>query len=85
MSKPVAALETEMRSNPKNVRFSDAIRVAEHYFGKPRIRSSHCIFRMPWPSDPRVNLQEAKNGQAKAYQVRQLLLAIDKSKLSESV
>jgi hypothetical protein len=33
---------------------------------------------MPWPGDPRVNLQAAENGKAKAYQVRQLLAAIDR-------
>lgn len=32
---------------------------------------------MPWPGDPRVNMQDAK-GKAKPYQVRQLLDAIDK-------
>jgi hypothetical protein len=32
---------------------------------------------MPWPGDPRVNIQNDK-GTAKAYQVRQVLKAIDK-------
>lgn len=32
---------------------------------------------MPWPGDPRVNIQNEK-GRAKAYQVRQVLLAMDK-------
>jgi hypothetical protein len=31
---------------------------------------------MPWPGDPRVNLQEAKGRMAKTYQVKQLLLAV---------
>lgn len=31
----------------------------------------------PWPGDPRVNIQNDK-GKAKAYQVRQVLAAIDK-------
>ena len=35
------------------------------------------VFKTPWPGDPRVNIQNA-GGQAKAYQVRQVLLAIDK-------
>ena len=34
-------------------------------------------FRIPWPGDPRVNIQNDK-GKAKAYQVRQLVKAIDK-------
>ena len=32
---------------------------------------------MPWPGDPRVNIQENK-GFAKAYQVKPVLQAIDK-------
>ncbi|MEV6514772.1 hypothetical protein AB0M37_03190 [Micromonospora chalcea] len=35
------------------------------------------VFRMPWAGDPRVNIQDDK-GKAKAYQVRQVLKAIDK-------
>jgi len=34
---------------------------------------------MPWPGDPRINLQEGRGGMAKAYQVRQVLLAIERS------
>ena len=37
------------------------------------------IFKTPWPGDPRVNIQNNK-GRAKAYQVRQVLLAIDRLK-----
>jgi len=33
---------------------------------------------MPWPGNPRVNLQRSKDGRAKAYQVGQLLNAIDR-------
>jgi hypothetical protein len=32
---------------------------------------------MPWPMDPRVNLQRTKDGKAKAYQIKQLIAAID--------
>ena len=50
----------------------------EAYFGKPRqMGTSHLIFNTPWQGDPRINIQEDK-GKAKAYQVRQVLLAIDK-------
>jgi hypothetical protein len=56
------------------------MRVCESFFGQPRRHGSHCVFKMPWPGDPRLNLQEDKNGKAKAYQVRQLLLAIDRLK-----
>ncbi len=39
--------------------------------------TSHAIFKTPWVGDPRINIQDDK-GKAKAYQVRQVLLAIDK-------
>jgi hypothetical protein len=67
-----------MRSNPKNVRFRDLFKVCEHYFGKARKKaSSHAIFRTPWPGDPRVNIQN-DGGNAKEYQVKQVLAAITK-------
>jgi hypothetical protein len=67
-----------MRREPTNVKFSDLLKVCKEHFGKPRQSgSSHVIFKMPWSGDPRVNIQNDK-GNAKAYQVRQVLLAIDK-------
>jgi hypothetical protein len=70
-----------MKMNPKGVRFSDLKKVCEHHFGQPRQSgSSHCVFKTPWPGDPRVNIQNDK-GKAKAYQVRQVLLAIEKLEL----
>jgi len=49
-------------------------------FGRPRKSgASHSIFKTSWPSDPRVNIQNDE-GKTKAYQVRQVLLAIDKLK-----
>lgn len=71
-------LVNAMKQAPQNTRFYDAVKVATHYFGEPRQKgSSHCVWRMPWPGDPRVNLQNS-NGKATAYQVRQLLTAIEK-------
>jgi hypothetical protein len=66
-----------MRSNPQSTSFSDALKVAAHYFGEPRISGSHHIFKTPWAGDPRINLQKAKGGDAKPYQAWQLLAAID--------
>jgi hypothetical protein len=66
-----------MRADPADVRFADLDKVCTAYFGKPRQTGSHRIFKTPWPGDPRVNIQNA-GGKAKAYQVRQVLLAIDK-------
>lgn len=74
----VAEIVESMRRNPKGVRFSDLCRVCDSYFGEPRQRgSSHRVYWTPWPGDPRINIQEDK-GYAKAYQVRQVLKAIDK-------
>lgn len=71
-----------MRRNPGGVRFSDLKTVCEHYFGSPRQSgTSHCIYKMPWPGDPRVNIQNHK-GKAKAYQVRQVLLAIERLEMN---
>ena len=67
-----------MRCEPANVRFGDLKKVCEEYFGKPRqTGTSHAIYKTPWAGDPRINIQDQK-GMAKAYQVRQVLLAIDK-------
>ncbi len=77
MTRPEKALEA-IRRNPKGVRFSDLCRICDFYFGPPRQSgSSHRVYRTPWPGDPRVNIQEEK-GFAKAYQVRQVVKAIDK-------
>ena len=74
----IAGIVAAMRSNPKGVRFRDLSLVCAHYFGAPRQHgSSHQVYRTPWPDDPRVNIQNDK-GMAKAYQVRQVLKAIEK-------
>lgn len=67
-----------MRCNPKTVKFANLEKVCRHYFGEPRQSgTSHQVYKMPWQGDPRVNIQNDK-GQAKPYQVRQVLAAIDK-------
>ena len=74
----IEELIAEMRQNPVGVRFSDACRVADHFFGEPTQKgTSHRVWKMPWPGNPRVNMQDEK-GKAKAYQVRQLLEAVDR-------
>lgn len=68
----------QMRREPANVRYSDLEKVCEEYFGKPRqTGTSHAIFKTPWVGNPRINIQDDK-GKAKPYQVRQVLLAIEK-------
>jgi len=67
-----------MRRTPASIRYADLHRVCVAYFGEPRQSgTSHAIFKTPWPGDPRVNIQNAR-GKAKPYQVRQVLLAIDR-------
>lgn len=69
---------SQMRNSATGVKFSDLAKVCEHYFGPARNRGgSHNAYRTPWQGDPRVNIQN-DHGQAKPYQVRQVLAAIDK-------
>ena len=68
----------QMKQNPSGVRFIDLCRVCDHFFGEPRQSgSSHRIYKTPWQGDPRINIQNLK-GKAKAYQVKQVLLAIER-------
>ena len=74
---PIAKIVLQMRSNARDVRFTDLCRVCDRYFGPARRRgSSHRIYKTPWSGDPRVNVQNDR-GKAKAYQVKQVLRAID--------
>lgn len=68
----------KMRRNPNGIHFNELSKVCDHYFGKPRNSgTSHRVYKTPWAGDPRVNIQDSR-GKAKAYQVRQVLLAIDR-------
>ena len=74
----VEKIVARMRENPKGVRFADLCKVCDYCFGLPRQKgTSHRVYRMPWQGDPRVNIQSDK-GKAKAYQVRQVLAAIER-------
>jgi hypothetical protein len=74
----VEEIVANMRRNPKGIRYRDLCKVCDCYFGEARqTGSSHRIYKTPWPGDPRVNIQNA-SGMAKAYQVRQVLRAIDR-------
>ena len=74
----IKLLIQKMKENPKDVRFLDLCKVCGYYFGKPRhVASSHHIYKTPWLGDPRVNIQN-KKGKAKAYQVKQILRAIER-------
>ena len=74
----VEEIVAKMRRNPKGIRYRDLCKVCDFYFGEARqTGSSHRIYKTPWPGDPRVNIQNA-GSMAKAYQVRQVLKAIDR-------
>ncbi|MFH1807626.1 MAG: toxin HicA [Pseudomonadota bacterium] len=73
-------LVAAMRANPKGVRFKELCKVCDAFFGEPRQKgTSHRVYRTPWAGDPRVNIQ-GERGRAKAYQVKQVLQAIDRLK-----
>jgi hypothetical protein len=73
-----------MREAPQDIRFSDLEKVCNHFFGQPRRNAtSHSVYKTPWPRDPRVNIQKDKGGKAKAYQVKQVLQAIDRKREME--
>ena len=70
----------QMKGNPKGTRFNDLSKVCEHFFGEPRQSvSSQKVFKTPWQGDPRINIQKSGK-EAKPYQVKQVLLAINKLK-----
>ena len=75
----------EMKRNPKGIRFLDLCKVCDAFFGNARQEgSSHRIYKTPWQGDPRVNIQNDK-GMAKAYQVKQVLKAIDRLEVQSDV
>jgi len=75
---PITDLIARMRENPGGVRFTDLCKVCDYFFGQARQTSgSHRVYKTPWIGDPRVNIQNRK-GCAKAYQVKQVLKAIER-------
>ena len=71
----------QLLSSAENVKFSEATALAEAVgFKEDRIKGSHHIFVHPDISQL-LNFQEVK-GEAKPYQVRQLVKLIEKHNLS---
>jgi predicted RNA binding protein YcfA (HicA-like mRNA interferase family) len=70
----------DVLSNPKNVKFDDLLKICIRYFGKPRTKGSHHIFKTPLKGDPRINIQKEGN-MAKPHQVKLVLKALDKLKV----
>ena len=76
---------SEMKQNPRGIRFSELCKVCDHSFGEPRkSASSHRVYKTPWQGDPRINIQNYK-GKAKSYQVKQVLLALDKLEVNHGI
>ncbi|WP_244591443.1 toxin HicA [Bartonella bovis] len=81
MSHKIEKIISLMKTSPKNIKFSDLLAVCRHFFGEPRNNgSSHFVFKTPWFGDPRVNIQKSSGNKAKAYQVKQILQAIERIK-----
>jgi hypothetical protein len=75
----------QMKRNATGVRFGDVCKVCDRYFGKHRQGgTSHRVYKTPWQGDPRVNIQN-KKGMAGAYQVRQVLKAIERLELKHDI
>jgi hypothetical protein len=69
----------------QGVRFDDLAKACADRFGEPRQDgTSHKVYKTPWQGDPRVNIQRGKDGNAKAYQVRQVLDAIARLEAEKS-
>jgi hypothetical protein len=67
-----------MQKQHKGIKFKDLVKVCDHFFGQPRQNgTSHMIYKTPWQGDPRINIQKSGK-EAKPYQVRQVLSAINK-------
>lgn len=78
-----SALYARMRPHPQNVHFDDAVRLARMAgFKEVRTRGSHHIFRHERHRELILNLQE-RGGEAKPYQVRQLVRLIEDHDLLE--
>jgi hypothetical protein len=45
--KAIEQLVKQMRDNPKDVKFDDLYNVCVYYFGEPRIKGSHNIYKTP--------------------------------------
>jgi hypothetical protein len=69
--------DKNLLENVQHVLFADLLKICKKYFGKPRIRGSHYIFKTPWKGDPRINLQKVDK-MAKSYQVRDVKKAVEK-------
>jgi hypothetical protein len=75
-------MKKDILANPKNFKFDDLIKICTKYFGVPRVKGSHHIFKTPWKGDPRINIQ--KDGKmAKLYQVKLVVKVLKKLEVND--
>lgn len=75
--KELSNIIESLRQRQANIKFHELVKICNRWFGAPRMSSgSHKVYSMPWPGDPRVNIQRADSGMAKVYQVRQVIAAL---------
>ncbi|MCP9493604.1 MAG: hypothetical protein MSG64_04020 [Pyrinomonadaceae bacterium MAG19_C2-C3] len=72
----------ELEAAKANLRFTRLQNICSEFFGKPRIKGSHHIFKTTWQGDPRINLQK-DGGKAKEYQIEQVVAALKKLKATQ--
>ena len=66
-----------LRRNPRNVSWPELVSVCDALFGQPtRISGSHRIYDVKW-SESRLLVLQRRGANAKPYQVRQVLKAIE--------
>ncbi|HGM5492801.1 TPA: toxin HicA [Serratia fonticola] len=69
----------DLQQRQANIKFNALVKICTYWFGPPRLNGgSHKVYKMPWPGDPRVNIQRADSGMAKVYQVKQVISALAK-------
>lgn len=69
----------DLQQRQANIKFNTLVKICTYWFGPPRLNGgSHKVYKMPWPEDPRVNIQRADSGMAKVYQVKQVISALIK-------
>ena len=67
----------QMQRSPQNFHFDDLAKVCADHFGEPRQDgTSHKIYKTPWQGRSPREHPARQDGNAKAYQVRQVLDAI---------
>lgn len=75
--KGIRCVIVDRQRRQSSIRFTELVKICTHWFGEPRLGSgSHRVYRMPWPGDPRINIQRGNSGMAKVYQVKQVIAAL---------